>query len=125
MLSLGGRTIGQLCNLARITQECEDAASKFICPDLQPTRYPVIGVLEKIEQAIGKHHGSTTYLKPIRVMNEIPEKFRSESPESLLARTVDKEKTASEVGIKAESIYGRYVKMKNEGNLCDLDLGDS
>jgi hypothetical protein len=79
-------------------------------------------ILGKLEQAIGKH-GSTTYLKPIRITNETLEKFGSESKESLLARTVDKQKTTSEAGIKAESIYGRYVKMKNDGNLCDLELG--
>jgi hypothetical protein len=122
MLSFGGRTIGQLCELVRFTKECERAAHKFIRPQLQPTRAPIIVILGKLEQAIGKH-GSTTYLKPIRITNETLEKFGSETKESLLARTVDKQKTASEAGIKAESIYGRYVKMKNDGNLCDLELG--
>jgi hypothetical protein len=122
MLSLGGRTIGQLCELVGFTKECEHAALKFIRPALQPTRTPVIAILGKLEQAIGKH-GSTTYLKLIRMTNETPEKFGSESKESLLARMVDKQKTTSEAGRKVESIYGRYVKMKNDGNLCDLELG--
>lgn len=124
MLYLGGRTIGQLCELVRFTEECEHAAHKFIRPKLQTIRAPIIVILGKLEQAIGKH-GSMTYLKRIHMTNETPEKFGSESNESLLARTVDKEKTTREAETKAESIYGRYVKMKNDGNLCDLELGAS
>ena len=120
MLSLGGQTIGQLCELVRFTKECEHAAIKLIRPKLQPIRAPIIVILQKLELAIGKD-GSTTYLKPIHMMDETPEKFGSESEESLLVRMVDKEKTTREEGIKAGSIYGRYVKMKNDGNLCDLE----
>ena len=122
MLSLGGRTVGQLCELLRLAEACEDAAYKFIRPGLQPQaiRVPIIAILGKLEQAIGKH-GSTTYLKPIGIMNETPEKLGSENDESLLARTVDK-KTTREAGMKAESILGKYIKMKNDGNLCDLAL---
>jgi len=121
MLSLGGRTIGQLCELVRVAEACEDAANKFIRPALQlGTRLAIIAIVKKLEQAIGKH-GSTTYLKPIGIMNETPEKLGSENDESLLARTVDK-KTTREAGMKAESILGKYIKMKNDGNLCDLAL---
>ena len=123
-MSLGGRTIGQLCELVKFTEECEHDASKFIRPDLQPARAPIIVILGKLEQAIGKH-GSTTYLKPIYFTKETLEKFLSESEQSLLASTVDEKKTAGAAGIKGESIYGRYAKMKNDGNLCDLELGVS
>jgi hypothetical protein len=80
--------------------------------------------LGKLEQAIGEH-GSTTYLKPIHVASETPEKLGSESTESVLARMVDKEKTTRDSGIKAERIFGRFVEMKNDGNFCDLELGVS
>jgi len=126
MLSLGGRTVGQLCELLRLAEACEDAAYKFIRPGLQPQaiRVPIIAILGKLEQAIGTD-GSTTYLKPIHMMNQTPESLESKNGESLLEMTVDKNKTTREAGIKAESIYGRYVKMKNDGNLCDLALGVS
>jgi len=112
--------------LLRLAEACEDAAHKFIRPELQPqaTRLPIIAILGKLEQAIGTD-GSTTYLKPIRMMDETPESLESKNEESLLAMTVDKEKITRVAGIQAESIYGRYVKMKNDGNLCDLALGVS
>jgi hypothetical protein len=124
MLHLGGRTIGQLCELLRFVKECKQAALKFLLPKMRSDSLPIISLLGKLEQAIGED-GSTTYLKPINIKNETPEKLVSESKESLLARTVDKEKTARQAGIKAENIYGRYVRMKNDGNLCDLELGGS
>jgi len=115
MLFLGGRTIGQLCELVKVAEECEHASFKFISPALQPHRGPIVAILRKLEQAIGKH-GSTTYLKPISAANETAEKWRAESDESFLVKMVDKEKTSLEAGIKAESIYGRYVKMKQDAS---------
>jgi hypothetical protein len=119
LIYLGGRSIAQLKALARYATQCEKASYRYIRPKPQPIRYLVIGILSRIQEAVGNDN---TYLKPIYLVKEDPSKLRVESHESLITRVVDYERTERATETDAESIYTKFVELRDKGILCDLEL---
>jgi hypothetical protein len=119
LIYLGGRSIAQLKALASYATQCEKASYRYIRPKPQPIRYLVIGVLGRIQKAVGN---DSTYLKPIYLVKEDPSNLRIQSDQSLITRVVDCERTERAAETDAESLYGKFVELRDKGILCDLEL---
>lgn len=99
--------------------QSEEASYQYVRPKPQPIRYLVTEVLYRILKTVGNDNA---YLKPIYLVNEDPSKLRVESDQSLIARVVDCERKERAAGSNAESIYAKFVELRNKGILCDLEL---
>lgn len=89
LMFISDNSIAELHRLTEFAKKFEQASYQYIRPKLQPTRYSILSILEKVERLTRKDF-SKTYLRPMRVVDESKRNI-GEDDESFMSRVVNSE----------------------------------